>query len=99
LRLRFEPLGVHTPRGPLELSLMELRLLVLLLKVRGEPIGREAVSRVLWNEPSHATRNRTDRLAGKLRDALRRSSATRLETIRGYGWRLVSPTSPGVAHE
>ncbi len=80
---------------PLELTGREFMLLVYLMQRRGQPASREMLAREVWQVQSRATSldNVIDVSMSRLRRKLAEARvATRLETVRGVGYRLGEPS-------
>ncbi len=71
---------------PVELTSKEFDLLVYLVKNQGQPLEREQVLSNVWGTEYFGTDRVVDDLVRRLR---KKMPALRLETIYGYGYRLV----------
>ncbi len=74
---------------PLSLTAREFRLLESLLRAPGAVVSREDLIEQAWGEREEPMSNTIDVLIARLRKKLdARSSSSRIETVRGVGYRL-----------
>ncbi|MFZ5645846.1 MAG: response regulator transcription factor [Bacillota bacterium] len=73
---------------PAEITSKEFDLLIYLLENQGYPLDREKILRHVWGIDYFGTDRVVDDLVRRLRKKL---AALRVETIYGYGYRLVKP--------
>jgi DNA-binding response OmpR family regulator len=74
---------------PLTLTSREFTILELLMRSEGAVISREEILEQAWGEREEPMSNTIDVLVGRLRRKLdRRGNPSRIETLRGMGYRL-----------
>ena len=89
--LRLDPGRRAAWRGPnlLELTSREFTILELLMRCPGAVVSREEILEQAWGEREEPMSNTIDVLVGRLRRKLDRpKQASRIETVRGMGYRL-----------
>ncbi len=89
--LRLDPGRRSAWRGrePLSLTSREFTILELLMRTPGAVVSREDILEQAWGEREEPMSNTIDVLVGRLRRKLDRPrQASRIETIRGSGYRL-----------
>ena len=75
--------------GPLKLTAREFTILELLMRVPGGVVSREEILEQAWGEREEPMSNTIDVLVGRLRRKLDRpKQPSRIETVRGMGYRL-----------
>ncbi len=91
--LRYDPATRLVYQGPRQVTLTgrELGILELLLRRHPAAVSRRAIAVQVWDDEADAVGSNTidvhlTRLRGKLGEG-----ATRIETVRGFGYRLVAP--------
>ena len=74
---------------PLKLTAREFTILELLMRVPGGVVSREEILEQAWGEREEPMSNTIDVLVGRLRRKLDRpKQPSRIETVRGMGYRL-----------
>ena len=89
--LRLDPGRRVAFRGdePLKLTAREFTILELLMRVPGGVVSREEILEQAWGEREEPMSNTIDVLVGRLRRKLDRpKQPSRIETVRGMGYRL-----------
>jgi two-component system OmpR family response regulator len=89
--LRLDPGRRIASRGgePLKLTAREFTILELLMRVPGGVVSREEILEQAWGEREEPMSNTIDVLVGRLRRKIDRPKKTsRIETVRGMGYRL-----------
>jgi two-component system OmpR family response regulator len=89
--LRLDPGRRQAWRGheALRLTAREFTILELLMRVPGAVVSREDILEQAWGEREEPMSNTIDVLVGRLRRKIDRSKrASRIETVRGLGYRL-----------
>jgi DNA-binding response OmpR family regulator len=89
--LKLDPGRRIASRGgePLRLTAREFTILELLLRVPGAVVSREEILEQAWGEREEPMSNTIDVLVGRLRRKLDRpKQPSRIETVRGMGYRL-----------
>lgn len=89
--LRLDPGRRIASRGgePLKLTAREFTILELLMRVPGGVVSREEILEQAWGEREEPMSNTIDVLVGRLRRKIDRPrKASRIETVRGMGYRL-----------
>ena len=86
---------VHLDGQELELTNTEFRLLAALARRAGEAVAQEELGREVWGESSRRGGSALRRYVWLLRQKIEAdpNRPTRLLTVRGFGYRLESPTS------
>ena len=81
---------------PFRLSLLELRLLRLLLSQRGRPVDAEALIQFVWADREAADRESLKQVVHRLRRKLASAggAATWIEYVPNVGYALIAPV-PG----
>jgi two-component system OmpR family response regulator len=89
--LRLDPGRRAAFRGaePLSLTAREFTILELLMRTPGAVVSREEILEQAWGEREEPMSNTIDVLVGRLRKKLDRpKQPSRIETVRGSGYRL-----------
>jgi len=80
-----------TVRGaPVELSPREFSLLECLLRHPGQVLSRDQLLDYAWPYGDMLTHNTVDTYIHYLRDKLGHGSGDRIQTVRGFGYRMVA---------
>ena len=74
--------------APVVLSPREYDVLLCLARASPEPVGRQAILDQVWGSGADITENTVDVYIGYLR---RRLAGLKIETVRGFGFRLPAP--------
>lgn len=72
------------------LTRKEYELLVLLLKKEGRVLSRQYLLETIWEASKEITTRSVDMLVARLRKKLGREGARWIETVQGYGYRIVA---------
>jgi DNA-binding response OmpR family regulator len=89
--LRLDPQGraVSFAGAPVVLSPREYAVLLCLARAAPEPVGRQDILDQVWGSSADIAENTVDVYIGYLRRRfVRPGGATRIETVRGFGFRL-----------
>ena len=92
-----EARAARGPDGALELTAKEFDLLVLFARAAGRALSRGQILEAVWGDDYEGTERTVDNFVARLRAKIERDPdrPTRLETIRGVGYRLnVPPGEP-----
>ena len=82
---------------PIDLTTTEFRLLALLLEGMGRVQNRQHLLANVWGESVNVDTRTIDTHIRRLREKLG-PMASRIETVRGFGYRLAPETQSGVEH-
>jgi two-component system OmpR family response regulator len=85
--LRLDPVGKHAELDgmPLTLSRMEFRLLHLFMRQAGQALAQDAIIDHIYDLDAERQSNAVETLVSRLR---RKVGRDRIETLRGFGYRL-----------
>lgn len=94
---KFDLVGVQLSVNgePLELTLLEFKLLHLLATHKGETVERDTILKEVWGYTNHVRTRTLDTHVKRLREKLG-AQAEWIRTVRGYGYTFLEPAGAAV---